>query len=29
VLDYLVDACRAARNGQIPPSLLPAASSTP
>jgi transposase len=28
VLDYLVDACHAARNGQIPPSLLPAASST-
>jgi transposase len=29
VLDYLVDACRAARNGQLPPSLLPAASSSP
>lgn len=29
VLDYLVDACRAARNRQIPPSLLPAVSSSP
>jgi transposase len=29
VLDYLVDACRAARNGQIPPSLLPVPSNTP
>jgi transposase len=29
VLDYLVDACCAARNGQIPPSLLPAASCSP
>lgn len=29
VLDYLVDACRAARQGQPAPSLLPADSSTP
>jgi transposase len=29
VLDYLVDVCRAARQGQIPPSLLPTACSTP
>jgi transposase len=29
VLDYLVHACRAARQGQIPPSLLPAPSNTP
>jgi len=29
VLDYLVEACRAARQGQPTPSLLPADSSTP
>lgn len=29
VLDYLVEACRAARQGQPPPSLLPADSATP
>lgn len=29
VLDYLVDACRAARQGQPAPSLLPVDSSTP
>lgn len=29
VLDYLVEACRAARQGQSAPSLLPADSSTP
>jgi transposase len=29
VLDYLVEACRAARQGKLPQSLLPAESSTP
>jgi len=29
VLDYLIHACRAARLGKLPPSLLPADSSTP
>lgn len=29
VLDYLVEACRAARQGQPAPSLLPAVSTTP
>lgn len=29
VMDYLVDACRAARNGQLPPSLLPTSSNSP
>ena len=28
VLDYLVEACRAARQGQLAPSLLPADSGT-
>lgn len=29
VLEYLVEACRAARQGQLAPSLLPADSGTP
>lgn len=29
VLDYLIHACRAARQGQLAPSLLPVDSSTP
>jgi hypothetical protein len=29
VLDYLVEACRAARQGRSAPSLLPADASTP
>lgn len=29
VVDYLIHACRAACLGKLPPSLLPADSSTP